>query len=128
MLELPQLEDCERKSKMIAPSPDENKSRPVFIIAGTFAQAFNWAKREKLDQNQCHYVSSPESLYGVRDVRVVWVDTFWDRSDFLELCQRVDHLVSIGCVMVDRNEIVNKGRKTRKKADPKTGTDSGALS
>lgn len=128
MLELPQLKDCERKSKMIAPSPGGKNSRPVFVIAGSLHQCLQWVKRENLDRNQCHYVSSSESLYGVRDVRVVWVGTFWNRSDFIEISQRVDHLVSIGWVMTDRNEIVNKGRKTGTKADPKTGTDSGALS
>jgi len=69
---------------------------------------------------------SADSLQGVRNVRVVWIGTFWLRKDFAEICDTVDTLVASGMIVVDRNEVLNKGRKARKKTDTETGSAPGA--
>ncbi len=102
---------------MIAEIEQRTPDLPVLIIAGSIREAQRFAKREKLDDSRCFFVPSIVSFTGVRNVRVVWVGTFYLRNDFLDLCEVVDHLVSLGRVAVDRNEVVNKGRKTRKKND-----------
>lgn len=112
---------------MIAPAPDEQHSRTVLIIAGSLRQCLKWVEHEKLDKNQCRFVSCTDNLEGVRDVRIVWVGTFWERHDFDQLCSLVDRLVAAGMAVVDRNE-VPQGRKTRKKTNPESGANSGPLS
>lgn len=88
---------------------------PLVIIAGTYQQALRWVDRDGSER----FVIALDgaSIVSFRNVRVVWIGTFWERSDFLTISEDVDAMVAAGMCVVDRNEIVNKGRKTRKKTD-----------
>ena len=89
-----------------------------------------WARREQLRPDRWRYVPDgrDDQLQGIRNVRIVWVGTFWNRRDFERISTLVDRLVGFGLVVVDRNEVVNKGRKTRPKTDTETGTSPGSAS
>lgn len=110
---------------MICETEQRTPDLPCRIIGGNYGQSKDWANREGLPAGRWRHVSSAESLYGVRNVRIVWVGTFWRRPDFGALCDRVDQLVALGEVVVDRNEVI-KGRKARKKTDSEGGTETGA--
>lgn len=88
---------------------------PLVIIAGTYQQALRWVDRE--GSERFFIAMDGASIVSLRNVRVVWIGTFWKRSDFLTISEDVDAMVAAGMCVVDRNEIVNKGRQTRKKTD-----------
>ena len=117
VLVVSQFENGLRKQKMIAPCESATPDRFVYIIAGNLFEARSYAKRERLELRKTVFVSSVDSILGARNVRVVWVGTFFERRDFLQLCDMVDGLVYSGMALVDRREVVNKGRKARKKND-----------
>jgi hypothetical protein len=121
-----QLEDCQRESKLIAEVEQRTPDLPQLIVAGNAWQAAQYAAREKLPPKSWRYVATPDSLLGASNRRVVWVGTFWEHRHFDRICQEVDQLVRLGFVVVDRNEVVNRGSKTRPKANPETGTSAGA--
>ena len=103
---------------MIAEVEQRTPDLPVRIIAGNHRQADDWARCEGLRPDRWRYVpDKSEALHGVRNVRIVWIGTFWNRSDFAAICEQVDWLVAAGHAAVDRNEVVNKGSKTRPKTD-----------
>lgn len=115
---------------MIAEVEQRTPDLPAWIIAGNQLQARQWATREGLNRNRWRYVpdSRLENLHGISNIRFVWVGTYWDRRDFVEVCNFVDTLVACGHAVVDRNEVVSKGSKTRKKTEPEAGTEAGPLS
>lgn len=110
---------------MIAETEQRTPDLPLRIIAGNHRQAEDWARREQLRPSSWRYVPDVASLHGIRNVRIVWIGTFWDRRDFQEISTFVDHSVSRGLSVVDRNEVKNKGSKTRTKDDTETGPSSG---
>ena len=114
---------------MICEVEQRTPDLPVRIIAGSIHQAKDWANREGLKFESRSYVpdGSIRELEGIRNVRFVWIGTFWNRRDFDEVCKFVDNAVAMGIAVVDRNEVVNKGSKTRKKTEPEAGTEAGPL-
>jgi hypothetical protein len=130
LLALPQFKDSPGKSEVIAEVEQRTPDLPVRIIAGNHRQAEAWAAREGLKPDRWRYVpdGSARELEGIRNVRFVWIGTFWNRRDFDEVCKFVDNAVAMGIAVVDRNEVVNKGRKTRTQTEPETGTQAGPLS
>lgn len=119
MLAVPQLEDCQGESEVTCETDQRTPDLPLRVIAGNHDQAEAWANREGIRQDCWRYVvdGSDEALRGVRNVRVVWIGTFWNRRDFDKIATLVDELVSKGAVVVDRNEVRNNGRKARKKTE-----------
>lgn len=115
---------------MIAEVEQRTPDLPVRIIAGNHRQAEAWATREGLKPDRWRYIPQgrQDLLHGIRNVRIVWIGTFWNRIDFDEISGFVDNAVAHGLAVVDRNEVVNKGSKTRKKTDPEAGTPAGPLS
>ncbi|MCA9011526.1 MAG: hypothetical protein KDB01_17360 [Planctomycetaceae bacterium] len=89
---------------------------PLVIIAGTYQQALRWVDRE--GSERFFIAMDGASIVSLRNVRVVWIGTFWERDDFLTISEDVDAMVAAGMCVVDRNEIVNKGRQARKKTEP----------
>lgn len=115
---MPQPKDRHGKH-VIAEVEQKTPDLPCRIIAGNHRQAEDWARREGLRPDRWRYVAdgAADTLHGIRNVRFVWVGTFWNRNDFSEICKFVDDAVAWGIAVVDRNEVVNKGRKTRPKTD-----------
>ena len=115
---------------MIAEVEQRTPDLPVRIIAGNHRQAEEWATREGLKPDRWRYVpdSRLENLHGLKNIRIVWVGTFYDRRDFNEISEFVDARVRQGWFVVDRNEVQNKGSKTRPKTEPEAGTETGPLS
>lgn len=115
---------------MIAEVEQRTPDLPVRIIAGNHRQAEAWATREGLKPDRWRYVpdGSTRELEGIRNVRFVWIGTFWNRRDFEDVCKFVDAAVRWGIAVVDRNEVVNNGSKTRTKTDTENGNQAGPLS
>lgn len=115
---------------MIAEVEQRTPDLPARIIAGNFLQAEAWATREGLKPDRWRYVPDGDArvLHGLRNIRIVWIGKFWKRRDFLEVSDFVDARVRQGWFVVDRNEVVNNGSKTRKKTDTENGNQAGPLS
>jgi len=112
---------------MVLSEPAEH---PLLIVAGNYTQAETWARSQQIPRNRWTYVANVKRFDGVKNRRLVWIGTFWERSDFHEVSQWVDVGVVFGYLIVDRREIARRkhGRKTRTKADPEAGTSPGAVS
>lgn len=96
-------------------APQRTPDLPILVIAGDIEQALFWVK----DNQPPKFLIAQDGaeIIRMRNVRVVWIGTFYERDDFQTIGEDVDAMVSAGMAVVDRNEIVNKGRKTRKKTD-----------
>ncbi len=57
----------------------------VLIVAGSFAQATNYAIENKLNPLNWVYAGYPETLRGWTPSRIVYVGTYAMRSDFLDI-------------------------------------------
>ena len=68
----------------------------IFVIAGTYQEATNWIKQDlenrypfnlSLSMSDYVYVSSPDTLRGVRDPHGVFVGNWLGRPDIFEIVQ-----------------------------------------
>ena len=66
------------------------------IIAGTFRQAQEYVKDNKLNRLDYHIISEPYCLKGLRNVEVIKVGTWFERNDIDEIEQELSFLTSAG--------------------------------
>lgn len=60
-------------------------TKKIIIVSGTFEQAWQWADEHKLEKKFWSYATSPESLRGLRGVKVVYCGEWRQRPDSKEL-------------------------------------------
>lgn len=72
----------------------------IFVIAGTKLEADYWIINDlskkypsntSISMSDYVYVSSPEKLKGISDPHGVFVGTWYERSDMLEVIQTLRH-------------------------------------
>lgn len=53
----------------------------TYVLAGTYAQARDWAGEHGVSGLQWSYITGPEALYGVSRPRVLRIGTWYMRND-----------------------------------------------
>lgn len=56
-----------------------------YIVAGTYAEYFNWLKRKEVDQRAYLYVYNAEKLRGIQNISGFFIGTFRNRLDIDEI-------------------------------------------
>ncbi len=60
----------------------------IFVIAGTFVE-FSYYIRDKVLDKHYVYVSSPETLYGHKDIHGVFIGSWRKRKDIVEILDAI---------------------------------------
>ena len=60
----------------------------IFVVAGCYQQARNWAAANEVAPHEWRFVRSVDTLRGARDDSIVYTGTFYDRED-LEAIRQV---------------------------------------
>lgn len=72
----------------------------AMIVAGNYAQYRDYIAERGYDPQEYRHVAGIESLFGILDVEVRWVGTYWQRDDYKEL---VDAAVRVSRRLPDAN-------------------------
>ena len=56
-----------------------------YIVAGTYAEYFNWLKRKEVDQRAYLYVYNAEKLRGIQNISGFFIGTFRNRTDIEDI-------------------------------------------
>ena len=72
-----------------------------FAIAGNSNQFYDWMRKTNRSHTDWIYVSGPDTLKGISDPHGVFIGTWYERPDMLEVIQTLRH-----CTRV-RNEKLN---------------------
>lgn len=69
-----------------------NRTNKIYIVAGNFRQANEWAREARIPPSKFVYVENVSRLRGVSDPVVAYVGTWRDRKDLPEIAQALEFI------------------------------------
>lgn len=94
---------------------------PIYVLAGTAAQAGNFMRESGLMPSQVRYVASEDHVRGLSNPTYWIVGTFWDRSDAIRIWENLKRCMVDGRPMLAPPHIEQFLEEQRK---PKVAKDT----